>query len=83
MIRSEASIVAILDDFEEIAALFGGENLGSEIVEYEDVDAGQRTQQSGIASVTMSERQRCQQPWHAIIENGEVLATSFVAERAT
>ena len=76
------AVLSILDDFEQIAALFNGENLGSKIVQYEDVDTRERTQESGVAPIAMSEPQCRQQTRHTIIENGEVLSTSFVAERA-
>ena len=36
-------VVAILDDFEQIAALFCSQDLGSEIVQDEDVNTGERT----------------------------------------
>jgi len=42
-----SGLVPILDKFQKVAALFGGEGLGSPIVEDEQVDTSERSQQAG------------------------------------
>jgi hypothetical protein len=76
------SVISVLDDLKEIAALLGTELLRSPIIEDEEIDAGERAQKLGIAAIAASERQRSKQPRHAVIEDGEVFATGLVAERA-
>jgi hypothetical protein len=35
-----------------------------------------------VAAIATGEREGWEQPWHAVIEDGEVLPASLVAERA-
>src|ERR1700681_710883 len=77
-----AGVIAILDNFQEIAALLGIELLRSPVVEDEKIDACKRAQELGVAAIATGEREGCEQPWHAVIEDGEVLAAGLVAERA-
>src|SRR6202451_2030919 len=77
-----ALVVAILDDFEQVARLFGGERLRPPIVEDEQLDAGQGTQEPGVAGVAVSDGEIGEEPGHAGVENGEVFSARLVAEGA-
>ena len=46
-----ALVVAILDDFEQIARLIGGERFGSPIIQDEQFDAREGAQEPGVARV--------------------------------
>src|SRR5208282_6618838 len=78
-----ALVVAILDDFEQVARLFGGERLRPPIVEDEQLDARQRAQKPGIARIAVSDGEIGEEPGHAGVENGEVLSARLVAEGAS
>jgi hypothetical protein len=45
-----AFVVAILDDFEQIARLIGGERFGSPIIQDEQFDARERAQEPGVVA---------------------------------
>ena len=77
-----APVVAVLDDFEEIARLVGRERFGSPIVEDEQFDARQGAQEPGVARIAMGDGQIGEEPGHAGVENGDVFSASLVAERA-
>jgi hypothetical protein len=62
--------------------LLGIELLWSPIIEDEKIDASESSQELGIAAVAAGQRKRCEQPRDTVIEDGEVLAASLVAERA-
>jgi hypothetical protein len=47
-----ASVVAVLDDLQQIALLLGQQWFGSPVVEYEKVDAAELTHQFGVTTVT-------------------------------
>ena len=56
--------------------------LWSPIIQYQQLDARQRSQQSGVARVAVRDSQVGEQPGNAGVENGYVLSTGLVAERA-
>ena len=47
--NERAGVVAILDDFEQVAGLVGRERLRTPIIEDEEFDPAERAQQFGIA----------------------------------
>jgi hypothetical protein len=49
--------VAVLDNFQQVAALLGVEWLWGPIIEDQQIDAGKLPHQSGIAAVTTGQRQ--------------------------
>jgi hypothetical protein len=55
--ENRTGIVAVLDDLEKIAALFGIELLWSPIVENEEIDARERAQELRISSIAAGERE--------------------------
>jgi hypothetical protein len=78
-----ASLVAILDDLEQVAALLVVELLGSPVVEDEQVGPGEAAQHLGVAAVTACQGERGKQPGCPVIDDGEILAAGLVAERAS
>ena len=78
-----ALVVAVLDDFKEIARLVGGERLRAPVIEDEQLDAGQGAQEPGVARVAVGDGQIGEEPGHAGVENGHVLSAGLVAERAS
>lgn len=77
-----AGVVAVLDNFQEIARLVGIERFGPPVVEDQQFGAGDRAQQPAVTSVAMSDREVGKEPRHAVIEDRDVLPASFLAERA-
>jgi hypothetical protein len=63
-----SALVAVVDDFEEIATLVAGERGEAPIVEDEQVDPRQRLEQPCIASVAAGERQSFEQPWQPMVK---------------
>jgi hypothetical protein len=81
--QDRTGVVAILDDLQEVAALLGIELLRSPVVEDEKIDAGKGAQELGVAAIAAGEREGCEQPRHAMIEDGEVLPAGLVTECAS
>src|SRR5260370_23744092 len=77
-----AAAVALLDDLQEIAALVGPERFEPPVVEDEQPHLAEPLHQPWIATVAAGECEVGEQLGHALIENGSVVATGFVAECA-
>jgi hypothetical protein len=77
-----AFVVAVFDDFQEIAGLVGAERLRSPIIQDEQFYAGERSQQPGVARIAMRDGEVREETGNAGVENGQVFPASFVAERA-
>ena len=75
-----AFVVAILDDFEQIARLIGRERFGAPIIENQQFDARQGAQEPGVARIPMGDGQIGEEPGHAGVKDGHVLSASLVAE---
>src|ERR1700723_1414106 len=74
--------ITIFDDLQHISCLAGCQRLWSPIVQYQQFDAGERSQQSGVARVAVRDGQVGEQPGNAGVEDGYVFSTRLVAERA-
>jgi hypothetical protein len=75
-----ALVIAILDDFEQIARLIGRERFGSPVIQDEQFDARQGAQEPGVASLPMGDGEIGEEPGGAGVENGEVFSARLVAE---
>jgi len=75
--------MTIFDDLQHISCLAGCQRLWSPIVQYQQFDAGERSQQSGVARVAVRDSQVGEQPGNAGVENGYVFSARLVAERAS
>ena len=61
--------------------MVGCQRLWPPIIQYQQFDAGERSQQSGVARVAVRDGQVGEQPGNASVENGYVFSTRLVAER--
>ena len=77
-----ALVVAILDDFEEIARLVGVERLRAPVVENEQLDAGERPQEPGVAGRAVDDREIGEETGNTDVEDGDILSARLVPERA-
>jgi hypothetical protein len=77
-----SALVAIVDDFEEIATLLAGERGEAPVVEDEQIDPRQHLEEPCIASVAAGESQGFEQPGQPMVEDGTIVAACLVAERA-
>ena len=76
-------IIAVFDDFEEIARLLGREGFRPPIVEDEQFDASDGAQQPGVTRIAMRDRQIGEEPGDAGIENGHVFSAGTCARAHT
>ena len=72
--------VAFFEDFEEVVAGSGIERLKTPIIEDEELHAAERSQQAAIAAITARKREVGEQLGKALVEDGSIVATGFVAE---
>src|SRR5271169_6061008 len=77
------SVVAILDDLQQITLLLGQQRFGSPIIEYEQVDAAELAHQLGVTTITTAQSQQGKQARDALIEHREVLPARLEAEGAS
>ena len=77
-----AFVVAVVDDFQEIAGLVGAERLRSPIVKDQQPYAGEGAQRPGVARIAMRDGEIGEQSGNAGVENGQVFPARLVAERA-
>jgi hypothetical protein len=61
--------VAVLEDFEQIAAFCGGEHRQSPIIQNQKLSAAEAFEEPGVTSVAARQRERLEQPWNAMIED--------------
>ena len=80
--HGRSAAVPILDDLQEVAALLGGHGSESPIVEDQKLDARQAFEEPSVMAVAACKRERIEEPRHALIEDGAVIPTGLVAERA-
>ena len=76
-----SSAVAFFEDFEKVVSCCGVERFESPIVEDEQLHAAERPQDAGIAAVAAGEREIGEQLGNALVEDGTIVTTGFVAER--
>ena len=72
------TIMAVVDDLEKIAALVTGERSQSPVIEDKEFDPRQRPEPPCMSSVAAC-RQRFEQPRHAMVEDGTLVAACLVA----
>ncbi len=74
--------MAFFEDFQQIMSCGGIEGFETPIVEYEELHAPERPQESGITTVAARQREISEELRNALIENGPVVAASPVSESA-
>jgi hypothetical protein len=73
--------VALLENLEQVVTRSGIERLEPPVVEDEQLHAAERPLDTGIATVAAGEREVGEQLGNALVEDGAIVATGFVAER--
>ena len=73
--QRRAAAVTILDDLHEIAPLAGVEAVGTEVIEYEQVDLREGTEEARKTAVSMRELQLSEEPRHARVIRAVSLST--------
>lgn len=73
--------IAFLDDFEQMEALLVGEAVSSEVIEDEQLRAGEFVDEAWEAAIETSERQILEQARHAHIEHGMIEPCRLPSER--
>src|SRR5882762_6943145 len=77
-----AAAVAIVDDFEQIAALLRGQRRQPPVVEDQKLDTGEALEEAYIPSIAACQRKCVEQAWYAIIEHRTIVTARLVSERA-
>src|ERR1700738_3343959 len=72
--------VALFEDLVEVTTGTGVEGFEAPIVENEELDAGETTQNAGIATVTAGERELGEELGNPLIENRAVVAAGLVTQ---
>ena len=80
--QRRAAAVTILDDLHEIAPLAGVEAVGTEIVQNEQVDLREGTEEARKAAVSMRELQLSEEPRHARVIRAVSLSTGPLGKGA-
>ena len=75
-----AAPIAFLEDLVEVTTGTGVERFEAPIVEDEELDAGETTQNAGIATVTAGERELGEELGNPLIENRAVFAAGLVTQ---
>lgn len=75
-----ATTVAVLEDLQEVVTGGGVERLEAPVVENDQIDAAERSQQTGVAAVAAREGEFTEQPRHALIQHRAIIAAGLVAE---
>ena len=74
-------VVAIVDDLKQITTLVGGERFRSPVVEDEEIDALERGDQARQTAFAARLGEIGEQAGCSLVEDGEAVPASFVAER--
>jgi hypothetical protein len=78
-----AAAVAIVDDFEQVATLLGGQWCQAPIVEDQKLDTGEAFEEAYIPSISACQCECVEQAWYAMVEYRSIVAACFVSERAS
>src|SRR5204863_7826737 len=78
-----AAAVAIVDDFEQVAALLGGQRCQPPVIEDQKLDTGEALEEADIASIAACQRKCVEQAWYAMVEYRSIVAAGFVSDRAS
>lgn len=62
-----APLVSILDDLEEVTALFVIELFWPPVVQDKQIGSGERLEHPGVSAVAPCQGKRCEEPWRAVI----------------
>jgi len=76
-----SAAIAFFEDFEEVVTSDAVEGLETPVVENEQLNAAERPLDACIATIAAGEREIGEQLGNALVEDGAIVATGFVAER--
>src|SRR5208282_704227 len=74
--------VALLNDLKQVLAGGGVERPKAKVVQDKHIHPRKRLEEPGMAAIAAGERQIAEQLWHALIEDGAVVAARFMAKGA-
>ena len=77
-----AAAMAIVDDFEQVAALLRGQWRQPPVIEDQKLDTGEALEEAYIPSVAARQCKCVEQAWYAIIEHRSIITACLVSERA-
>ena len=69
----------VVEDLQEITPLLGSERRQTPVIQDQELDARQRLEEAAVASITV---RGIEQAWHAMVEDGTVVAAGLMTERA-
>src|SRR6516162_8287716 len=78
--NGRATPIAFLEDLVEVTTCAGVERLEAPIIEDQELDASETTQDAGIAAVTAGEREFGEELGNPLIENRAVIAAGLVTQ---
>lgn len=81
IVNLTSGVSLILKDLQEIVTGRGVERFEAPVVEDEQIDATERTQEPGMAAIAASQSEIGEQPRDTLIEHGTIVAAGLVAER--
>ena len=76
-----SAAIAFFENLEQVMTSGGIERLEAPVVEDEQLHAAECTLDAGIATIAAGEREIGEQLGNALVEDGTIVATGFVAER--
>src|SRR5271170_6839816 len=74
--------MAIVDDFEQVAALLRGQRSQPPVIEDQKLDTGEALEEAYIPAVSACQCKCVEQAWYAIIEHRSIVTARLVSERA-
>ena len=74
--------VPIIEDFQQVAALIGGDVGKPPIVQDEQFDTRDCLEQPGVAAVPTCQGESVEQPRQAVVEHGAIIAAGLMTECA-
>src|SRR5271169_123081 len=77
-----AAAMAIVDDFEQVAALLRGQWRQPPVIEDQKLDTGEALEEAYIPSVAARQCKCVEQAWYPIIEHRSIITACLVSERA-
>ena len=75
-------LVTVLEQLEQVGALGAGDGGPSEVVDHQDIDAGELGQEAGLATVEARESKLLEQAGGAAIEGAIALSAGLLGESA-
>src|SRR5260221_3149252 len=75
--------VSLLEDLQQVMTRLGIERFEAPVVQNEQLDAAECSQEAGVAPVTSGERKAREQLGHALIKDGSIVTAGLLAQRTS